>query len=128
MKRKTLNLITMTQEKREEIKEISILVLLVVVATIFVYTVFSYGKGGNSNYKYLYKIHTDSLTIDSLKVKITHDSLAHLDSLRVLHIKSLKKKDDENKNQRNQAHAIVKYATDKQLDSLWSIYSPKVNN
>ena len=118
----------MTQEKQDLIKEIVILVLLVVMTTVFMYFLVTYGKEEQSKYKYLNKIHTDSLTIDSLKIKITHDSLAHIDSLRVANIKRLKKKDDGNKNQRDKDLAIVKYATDKQLDSLWTIYSPKINH
>jgi hypothetical protein len=74
------------------------------------------------------KIHTDSLTMDSLKMKITHDSLAHIDSLRVAHIGHLNNQDNENKNERDEAHDVVKHATDKQLDSLWTIYSPKISN
>lgn len=118
----------MTQEKQDLIKELVILVLLVVLTTVFMYFLVTYGKEEQFKYKYLNKIHTDSLTIDSLKMKITHDSLAHIDSLRVANIKRLKKKDDGNKNQRDKDLAIVKYATDKQLDSLWTIYSPKINH
>ena len=128
MKRNIPNQTTMTQEKQDLIKEIVILVLLVVMTTVFMYFLVTYGKEEQSKYKYLNKIHTDSLTIDSLKIKITHDSLAHIDSLRVANIKRLKKKDDGNKNQRDKDLAIVKYATDKQLDSLWTIYSPKINH
>jgi hypothetical protein len=118
----------MTEETREQIKDISILVLLVVIATIFVFSIATYGKDEQSKYRYIDKIHADSLTIDSLKMKITHDSLIYADSLRMLHIKRLKKKDDGNKTQRDKDLALVKYATDKQLDSLWSVYSPKINH
>ena len=118
----------MTQEKQDLIKELTILVLLVIMTTVFMYFLVTYGKEEQSKYKYTNKIYTDSLTIDSLKMKITHDSLAYVDSLRIANINRLNKKDDENKNQRNQAHDIVKRATDKQLDSLWSVYSPKINH
>lgn len=118
----------MTEETRYQIKEIVILVLIAIVGTVFMYEIVCCGKDHKDAVTYKSKLSADSLTIDSLKMKITHDSLAHVDSLRALHIKKLNNKDDANKKKRDDDHAIVKYATDEQLDSLWSIYSPKINH
>ena len=118
----------MKENQEQLLKDIFLVVLMLVVGTAFVYCIYRATDNEQKYNKVLQKINTDSLTIDSLKMKVLHDSLAHVDSLRIIHIRSLNKKDDENKNQRNQAHDIVKRATDKQLDSLWSIYSPKINH
>ena len=117
------------RENREQLlKDIIVLLITFIVGTTFVYCVFKASDNGDKYNKVLKKISTDSLTIDSLKMKITHDSLAHVDSLRVAHINYLNNQDNKNKNESNEAHDLVKRATDKQLDSLWSVYSPKINH
>lgn len=118
----------MKENQEQLLKDIIVILITIIIGTAFVYCIFKASDNGEKYNKVLQKINTDSLTIDSLKVKILHDSLAHVDSLRVARIKSLNNQDNENKNQRNQAHDIVKHATDEQLDSLWSIYSPKINH
>lgn len=117
------------RENREQlIKDVVVILTVGMIAILFVYTMFKATENEKKNTTLFQKINTDSLTIDSLKMKIIHDSLAHIDSLRVAHINYLNNKDNENKNQRNEAHDIVKHATNKQLDSLWSVYSPKISN
>ena len=117
------------KENREQlIKDIVIVLAIGAIATLFVYQMAKAGIESVKNSTLHERINTDSLTIDSLKMKITHDSLAHIDSLRVAHIKYLNKKDNENKKQRDKTNALIQYATDKQLDSLWSVYSPKISN
>lgn len=118
----------MKENQEQLLKDILLVVLMLFVGTAFVYCIYRATDNEQKYNKVLQKINTDSLTIDSLKVKILHDSLAHVDSLRVARIKSLNNQDNENKNQRNQAHDIVKRATNKQLDSLWSVYSPKISH
>lgn len=118
----------MRENKNQLIKDIFLVVLICIVATVFVYQIAKSGMQGTTNIKLLEKIHTDSLTMDSLKMKITHDSLAHIDSLRVAHINYLNNQDNKNKDERDEANALIQYATDKQLDSLWAVYSPKISN
>ena len=118
----------MTEDNKQLTKEIVIAVAIIIVTAIFMYSIITYGNETKTAAAYKDKIHTDSLTMDSLRMKITHDSLAYVDSLRALHITKLNKKDDANKKKRDDDRAIVKYATDEQLDSLWSIYSPKINH
>lgn len=118
----------MKENQEQLIKDILIVLIMCIVGTAFVYCIFKATDNEQKYNKVLQKINTDSLTIDSLKMKITHDSLAHIDSLRVAKINRLKNQDNENKNQRDEAHDVVKRATNKQLDSLWAIYSPKISN
>lgn len=118
----------MKENQEQLIKDIILVVIICIVATVFVYCMFKATDNEKRNNTLFQKINTDSLTIDSLKMKITHDSLAHIDSLRVAHINHLNNQDNENKNQRDEAHDVVKRATNKQLDSLWAVYSPKISD
>ena len=118
----------MRENQNQLIKDIVLVIVICIIATVFVYCMFK-STDNEKKYNTLFqKIHTDSLTMDSLKMKITHDSLAHIDSLRVAHINYLNNQDNKNKNESNEAHDLVKRATNKQLDSLWSVYSPKINH
>ena len=119
---------TMRENRNQLIKDILLVVIICVVATLLVFEMCRVSSLEIESNKLKEKISLDSLTQDSLEMKILHDSLAHVDSLRVIHIKHLKDKDNENKNQRDQDVNTIKHATDKQLDSLWSIYSPKISN
>ena len=74
----------MTEETQYQIKEIVILVLIAIVGTVFMYEIVCCGKDHKDAVTYKSKLSADSLTIDSLKMKITHDSLAHVDSLRAV--------------------------------------------
>jgi hypothetical protein len=118
----------MKENKEQLIKDIIIVLIICIVATVFVVQIAKSGIQESKNIRLIERINTDSLTIDSLKIKITHDSLAHIDSLRVAHINRLKNKDDENKKHSNKDRNIILHATDQQLDSMWSIYSPKISN
>jgi len=118
----------MRENQKRLIKDILIVVVICIVATLFVYEMSRVNTLEIHTNQLKEKISLDSLTQDSLEMKILHDSLAHVDSLRVIHIKHLKDLDNENKDQRDQDINIIKYATDEQLDSLWSIYSPKINH
>jgi cell division protein FtsL len=118
----------MRENQNQLIKDILLVVIICVVATLLVFEMCRVSSLEIESNKLKEKISLDSLTQDSLEMKILHDSLAHVDSLRVIHIKHLKDKDNENKNQRDQDVNTIKHATDKQLDSLWSIYSPKISN
>lgn len=119
---------TMKENPKQLIKDILIVVIICIVATVFVFEMCRVSTLEIRTNQLKEKISLDSLTQDSLEMKLLHDSLAHVDSLRVIHIKYLKDKDNENKNQRDQDVNIIKHATDEQLDSLWSIYSPKISN
>lgn len=118
----------MKENKEQLLKDILLVAIICIVATVFVYEMYRVSTLEIHTNQLKEKISLDSLTQDSLKMKILHDSLAHVDSLRVLHIKYLKDQDNENKNQRDQDVNTIKHASDKQLDSLWSIYSPKISN
>ena len=119
---------TMKENQNQLIKDILLVVIICVVATLFVFEMCRVSTLEIRTNKLKEKISLDSLTQDSLEMKILHDSLAHADSLRVIHIKYLKDKDNENKNKRDQDVNIIKHASDEQLDSMWSIYSPKISN
>ncbi len=119
---------TMRENQNQLIKDILIVAIICIVATLFVYEMSRVSTLEIHTNQLKQKISADSLTQDSLEMKILHDSLAHVDSLRVLHIKHLKDLDNANNDQRNQDIDIIKRASNKQLDSLWSIYSPKISN
>ncbi len=117
------------RENREQLtKDIVVILVVGIIAILFVRTMVKTTENEKKNSTLFQKINTDSLTIDSLKMKITHDSLAHIDSLRVAHINYLNNQDNKNKDERNEAHDLVKRASNKQLDSLWAVYSPKINH
>jgi len=117
------------REKQDQlIKDILAVFIICIIATVFVYEMYRTSTLEIHTNQLKKKISLDSLTQDSLEMKILHDSLAHIDSLRVLHIKHLKDLDNANNDQRNQDIDIIKRASNKQLDSLWSIYSPKISN
>lgn len=118
----------MRENQNQLIKDIVLVVVICIIATVFVYCMFKSTDNEKVNNSLFQKIHTDSLTMDSLKMKITHDSLAHVDSLRVAHINYLNNQDNKNKDERDEANALIQYATDKQLDSLWAVYSTKISN
>ena len=118
----------MRENRNQLIKDILLVTIICIVATVFVFEMCRVSSLEIESTKLKEKISLDSLTQDSLEMKLLHDSLAHVDSLRVLHIKYLKDKDNENKNQRDQDVNIIKHASDEQLDSMWSIYSPKISN
>ena len=118
----------MRENQKRLIKDILVVVIICIVATLFVYEMSRVNTVEIHTNKLKEKISLDSLTQDSLEMKILHDSLAHVDSLRVLHIKHLKDLDNENKDQRDQDINIIKRASNEQLDSMWSIYSPKISN
>lgn len=118
----------MRENPEQLIKDIVVVLVVGIIAILFVRTMVKTTENEKKNNTLFQKINTDSLTIDSLKMKIIHDSLAHIDSLRIAHINSLNNKDNENKKDRDEANAFIKHATDKQLDSLWAVYSPKVSN
>lgn len=119
---------TSQQKQNQLIKDIFLVVIICIVATVFVYEMCKSSTLEMQNHKLKDKISLDSLTKDSLEMKMIHDSLVYVDSLRAANIRRLKDKDNENKNQRDQDVNTIKHATDKQLDSLWSIYSPKISN
>jgi hypothetical protein len=117
------------RENREQLtKDIVVILVVGIIAILFVRTMVKTTENEKKNNTLFQKINTDSLTIDSLKMKITHDSLAHIDSLRVAHINYLNNQDNKNKDERDEANALIQYATDKQLDSLWAVYSPKISH
>ncbi len=120
----------MTQREKQEqlIKDILAVFIICIVATLFVYEMYRVSTLEIHTNQLKKKISLDSLTVDSLKMKMLHDSLVYVDSLRAANIRRLKDKDNENKNQRDQDVNIIKRASNKQLDSLWSIYSPKISN
>jgi hypothetical protein len=120
----------MTQQEKQDqlIKDILAVVIICIIATLFVFEMSKLNSLEVHTNKLKEKISADSLTQDSLEMKILHDSLAHVDSLRVLHIKHLKDLDNANNDQRDQDINIIKRASNEQLDSLWSIYSPKISN
>jgi hypothetical protein len=119
---------TPQQKKEQLLKDILLVAIICIVATVFVYEMYRVSTLEIHTNQLKQKISADSLTQDSLEMKILHDSLAHIDSLRVLHIKHLKDLDNANNGQRNQDINIIKRASNKQLDSMWSIYSPKISN
>lgn len=119
---------TMRENPNRLIKDILIVAIICIVATLFVYEMSRVSTLEIHTNQLKEKISLDSLTQDSLEMKILHDSLAHVDSLRVIHIKHLKDLDNANNDQRNQDINIIKHASNEQLDSLWSIYSPKISN
>lgn len=117
------------RENREQLtKDIVVILVVGIIAILFVRTMVKTTENEKKNNTLFQKINTDSLTIDSLKMKITHDSLAHIDSLRVAHINYLNNQDNKNKDERDEANALIQYATDKQLDSLWAVCSPKISH
>ncbi len=118
----------MKENPNQLIKDILIVIIICVVATVFVFEMYKASSFEIQTNKLKEKISLDSLTQDSLEMKILHDSLAHVDSLRVIHIKHLKDLDNANKDERDQDINIIKHASNEQLDSLWSIYSPKISN
>jgi cell division protein FtsL len=118
----------MRENQNRLIKDILVVVIICAVATLLVYEMCRVSSLEIHTNQLKEKISLDSLTQDSLEMKILHDSLAHVDSLRVLHIKHLKDLDNENKDQRDQDINIIKHASNEQLDSMWSIYSPKISN
>jgi hypothetical protein len=120
----------MTQREKQEqlIKDVLAVFIICIVATLFVYEMSRVRTLEIHTNQLKEKISLDSLTQDSLEMKILHDSLAHVDSLRVIHIKHLKDLDNANKDERDQDINIIKRASNEQLDSLWSIYSPKISN
>jgi hypothetical protein len=120
----------MTQQEKQDqlIKDILAVVIICIIATLFVFEMSKLNTLEINSNKLKHKISLDSLTVDSLKMKMLHDSLVYVDSLRAANIRRLKDKDNENKNQRDQDVNTIKRASNKQLDSLWSIYSPKISN
>jgi hypothetical protein len=118
----------MKENPNRLIKDILIVIIICIAATLFVYEMSRVSTLEIHTNQLKQKISADSLTQDSLEMKILHDSLAHVDSLRVIHIKHLKDLDNANKDERDQDINIIKRASNEQLDSLWSIYSPKISN